>query len=74
MDCSLRAGQSPGPWLLQHQGASDLDAALSWKELLFFSFTTLTSTGYGEIVPNAGHAQSLAILERELIKLFPHAA
>ena len=32
--------------------------------MLFFSFTTLTSTGYGEIVPTAGHAQSLAILEQ----------
>ena len=45
-------------------GTSDLDAPLSWKELLFFSFTTLTSTGYGRIIPTAGHAQSLAILEQ----------
>jgi hypothetical protein len=45
-------------------GISDLGAPLSWKELLFFSFTTLTSTGYGGIVPAAGHAQSLAILEQ----------
>jgi hypothetical protein len=42
-------------------GTSDLGAPLSWKELLFFSFT---STGYGGIVPTAGHAQSLAILEQ----------
>ena len=32
--------------------------------MLFFSFTTLTSTGYGGIIPTAGHAQSLAILEQ----------
>jgi hypothetical protein len=52
----------PGSFSIR--GTSDLDAPLSWKELLFFSFTTLTSTGYGEIVPTAGHAQSLAILEQ----------
>jgi hypothetical protein len=45
-------------------GTSDLAAPLSWKDFLFFSFTTLTSTGYGRIVPIAGHAQSLAILEQ----------
>jgi hypothetical protein len=50
-------------------GISDLAAPLSWKELLFFSFTTLTSTGYGGIVPIAGHAQSLAILE-QLVGVF----
>jgi Ion channel len=46
------------------RGTSDLDAPLRWKELLFFSFTTLTSTGYGRIVPIADHTQSLAILEQ----------
>ena len=45
-------------------GTNDLAAPLSWKDLLFFSFTTLTSTGYGGIVPTAGHAQSPAILEQ----------
>jgi hypothetical protein len=46
------------------RGTSDLAAPLSWKNLLFFSFTTLTSTGYGGIIPAADHAQSLAILEQ----------
>jgi hypothetical protein len=45
-------------------GTSDLGAPLSWKDFLFFSFTTLTSTGYGRIIPIADHAQSLAILEQ----------
>ncbi len=34
-----------------------------WTELLFFSFTTLTTTGYGDISPQTAPARSLAMLE-----------
>lgn len=36
----------------------------NWRDLLFFSFTTLTSTGYGHMLPASRNAQSLAILEQ----------
>ena len=38
--------------------------ALQWGDFVFFSFTTLSTTGYGDIVPLSGHAQSATILEQ----------
>jgi len=38
---------------------------------LYFSFTTLTSTGYGDIVPLHAVARSTAILEALIGQLFP---
>ncbi|PRY30843.1 potassium channel family protein [Pseudosporangium ferrugineum] len=37
---------------------------------LFFSFVTLTTTGYGDLVPAANPAQSLAVLEALIGQLF----
>jgi hypothetical protein len=37
---------------------------------LFFSFTTLTTTGYGNLVPAANPGQSLAVLEMVVGQLF----
>ena len=37
---------------------------------LFFSFTTLTTTGYGNLVPAANPGQSIAVLEMLLGQLF----
>jgi hypothetical protein len=34
------------------------------EDLLYFSFVTLTTTGYGDIAPATAHARSLAILEQ----------
>jgi hypothetical protein len=34
-----------------------------WADFLFYSFVTLTSTGYGDIVPITAQARSLSILE-----------
>lgn len=39
------------------------DGALTWSDFLFFSFTTLTTLGYGDITPVSSYARSLAILE-----------
>lgn len=36
----------------------------SWMELLFLSFTTLSSTGLSDIVPVTGHARSVVMLEQ----------
>ena len=41
-----------------------------WRQFVFFSFTTLTTTGYGDIVPVKGHAQSAAILEQLMGTLY----
>lgn len=40
-----------------------VEASLGFRSLLFFSFMTLTSIGYGDITPVTAQAQSLAILE-----------
>jgi hypothetical protein len=42
----------------------DATAPLGFPDLLYFSFITLTTTGYGDVVPITGHARSLAILEQ----------
>lgn len=50
-------------------GAISMDAvrhpnhAMDWFDCLFYSFVTLTSTGYGDIVPITSQARSLSILE-----------
>jgi hypothetical protein len=42
----------------------------SFAQDLFFSFTTLTTTGYGNLVPAANPGQSLAVLEMLIGQLF----
>jgi hypothetical protein len=37
---------------------------LSWVELMYFSFTVLTSTGFGEITPATDKARSLIVIEQ----------
>ncbi|HMB75427.1 MAG TPA: potassium channel family protein [Kiloniellaceae bacterium] len=52
----------PGSFL--NLGSDPPSTHLSWRQFVFFSFTTLTSTGYGSIVPIEGYAQSATILEQ----------
>jgi len=42
----------------------------SFPQDLFFSFTTLTTTGYGNLVPAANPGQSLAVMEMLVGQLF----
>jgi hypothetical protein len=44
--------------------AVDPGADRSWMELLFLSFTTLTSTGLSDVVPILPHARSLVMIEQ----------
>ena len=44
-------------------GASDQNSAPLWSDLLFFSFTALTTVGYGDMTPVTSQARSLATLE-----------
>jgi len=40
------------------------------QQVLFFSFTTLTTTGYGNLVPSQNPGQTLAVSEMILGQLF----
>ena len=40
------------------------DETRSWMDLLFLSFTTLSSTGLSDILPVTGHARSVVMLEQ----------
>jgi Ion channel len=42
----------------------------TFSQDLFFSFTTLTTTGYGNLVPAANPGQTLAVLEMLTGQLF----
>ena len=44
--------------------AVDPEAQRSWMELLFLSFTTLTSTGLSDVVPVKDFARALVMLEQ----------
>jgi hypothetical protein len=51
---------SPGSFLINTQRTGPPD----FYDMLYFSFTTLTSTGYGDLTPATRSAESLAILEQ----------
>ena len=52
------------PGAFSYNGKSDQLVLLRPVNFIYFSFTTPTSTGYGDIVPRIAHAQALAILEQ----------
>ncbi len=47
-----------------------LEKTLNWSDYLYYSFITLTTVGYGDIVPLAPQARSTAILEATTGVLF----
>ena len=42
------------------------DGVLSWSDAMYFSFTVLTSTGFGEFTPVTDMARSLIVIEQVL--------
>ena len=42
------------------------DGHLGWHDMMYFSFTILTSTGFGEITPVTNAARSLIVVEQVL--------
>jgi voltage-gated potassium channel Kch len=61
---------APGAFANVPPGLSS-DAVFYRGRLLYFSFVTLTTTGYGDIVPLHPVARSLATLEAVIGQLFP---
>ncbi len=51
------------PSSLMFIGYHEQNPVLIWSDYLFFSFTTLTTLGYGDIIPVSSTARSLAIVE-----------
>ncbi len=49
---------------------NDPDGVVGWSDLVYYSMTTLTSTGYGEITPVSPAARSLAMLQQVVGVLF----
>jgi len=45
-------------------------AAIGWRRLVFYSFMTLTTIGYGDLTPITTQAQSLAIIQGVIGVLF----
>jgi hypothetical protein len=51
---------------LWHTAAYAMPQPIRWQDLVYFSFTTLTSLGYGDVLPRNAAARSLAIAESVL--------
>jgi hypothetical protein len=51
-------------WPGSFTAAVDPSAQRTWIELLFLSFTTLTSTGLSDVIPVLPHARSLVMIEQ----------
>ncbi len=53
---------SPGAFYINT--SNNPDGVFSWFEMLYFSFTCLTSVGFGEITPVSDHARSLVMIQQ----------
>ena len=51
-------------WPGSFVAATNPEAPRSWVELLFLSFTTLTSTGLSDVIPVLPHARALVMIEQ----------
>jgi hypothetical protein len=59
---------APGSFFINP--TNNVDGAVNWWDLVYFSFTTLTSVGFGEITPVTSHARSLVMVEQVVGVLF----
>jgi hypothetical protein len=53
-------------WPMSFTAYHDPDAPRTWFELLFLSFTTLTSTGLSDVLPVEAHARAAVMVEQVL--------
>ena len=49
---------------------SELETPIAWPYMVYYSYSTLTTLGYGDIVPRSAWAQSLAAVEAMLGLLY----
>ncbi|RLC67573.1 MAG: two pore domain potassium channel family protein [Chloroflexi bacterium] len=68
MLCGLLELIIPGSFAVNE--AIGVDALSRWSTFNYYSFTTLTTLGYGDITPITSRAQSFAILESVMGVLF----
>jgi voltage-gated potassium channel Kch len=59
------------PGSFQHQGQAVVIDNQSWKIFYYFSITTLTTLGYGDITPIQPIARNLAMVEALVGQLYP---
>src|SRR5688500_809549 len=59
---------APGAFFINP--AANPDGHASWWELLYFSFTALTSVGFGDITPVNDHVRSLVMIEQTMGVLY----
>ena len=59
---------APGSFFINP--SNNPDGATGWWELLYFSFTCLSSVGFGEITPVSDHARSLVMIQQMLGVLY----
>jgi voltage-gated potassium channel Kch len=52
------------------QSASTFSSGSSFANFIYYSFVTLTTLGYGDIVPVSPHARALSSLEAVIGQLF----
>ena len=65
---ALVEGYAPGSFFINP--ANNPDLRVGWWELLYFSFTCLSSVGFGEITPVSDHARSLVMIEQMMGVLY----
>ncbi len=58
------AAQLVWPGSFISYSSPDASADLAWFELLYLSFTTLTSVGLSDVYPVLDHARSLVMIEQ----------
>ncbi len=58
----------PGAFVIN--AANNLRGTTRWWDLLYFSFTCLTSVGFGEITPANDHARSLVMVQQMIGVLY----
>jgi hypothetical protein len=52
----------PGAFVIS--AASHREGGIRWWDLLYFSFTCLTSVGFGDVTPASDHARSLVMIQQ----------
>lgn len=51
----------PGSFVID--STYNIDGIVNWSDLLYYSYATLTTLGYGDVIPVTSHARSLAVIE-----------